>query len=283
MANVAQPAVLATLNQARRDGRIALIPFIAGGFPSLDVTRLVLPAMEAAGATAIEIGFPFTDPIADGPVIQAAFTAALAKGITTDQVFSAISSSPSATPSATPSAAPPSCPRIAMISYSIVYRYGLDRFLSSCKKAQIDSLILPDLPPPQAQETCQRIRAAGLGTILLIAPTTSPQRRKEIVSLCSSFVYYLSVSGITGERADFPPDLHDNLRALRDLTDLPICVGFGIHKAQHLRQLTGIADGAIVGTAIVRRMTDAAGAAPAKADPATIANAAADLCRELLK
>jgi tryptophan synthase alpha chain len=272
MANAAQPAVLAALHQARRQGRIALIPFIAGGFPSLDATRLVLPALESAGATAIEIGFPFTDPIADGPVIQAAFTAALAQGVTTDQVFTAISASASQTS--------PSCPRIAMISFSIVYRYGLDRFLASCKKAQIDSLILPDLPPPQAQEICQRVRAAGLGTILLIAPSTSPQRRKQIVSLCSSFVYYLSVSGITGERAALPPDLHENLRALRDLTDLPICVGFGIHKAQHLHQLAGLADGAIVGTALVRRMTDAA--ATPNADPATIANAAADLCRELL-
>jgi len=264
--------ISAALNQARRDGHTALIPFVAGGFPSLDATRLVLPALEDAGATAIEIGFPFTDPIADGPVIQAAFTAALAHGVKVDQVFAAIS------------ATPPRRPRLAMISYSIVYRYGQDRFLSACKSAKITGLILPDLPPPQAQEVCDGVRSAGLDTILLIAPSTSPQRRKEIVRLCSGFVYYLSVSGITGERAAFPPDLKDNLKALRDLTDLPICVGFGIHKAEHLRQLAGIADGAIVGTAIVRRMTEAA--AGAKADPAAVAplaaKAAADLCRELL-
>jgi len=261
-------SIAASLAAAKQRGRTALVPFLAGGFPTLAAMRAAIGQLEDAGASVIEIGFPFSDPIADGPVIQAAYTVALAAGVHTDDVFAASAASL------------PRCPRVGMVSYSIVYRYGLDRFLAAAKSAGISGLILPDLPPPQAQEVCERVRATGLDTILLVAPSTTPQRRREIVRLCSGFVYYLSVSGITGEREALPPDLRDNIAALRDLTDVPICVGFGIHKPQHLRQLQGVAEGAIVGTALVRRMGDAA--ARPSADSASIAKAAGDFCRELL-
>jgi tryptophan synthase alpha chain len=137
---------------------------------------------------------------------------------------------------------------------------------------------LPDLPPPEAQSVCTQIRQAGLDTILLVAPTTSAARRREIADLCSGFVYYLAVSGITGERKALPPDLARNLRELKQTCDKPLCVGFGISQAKHVAQLAGLADGAIVGSAIVRRMKE-----HLQAGPQGIAQAAADFCRELLQ
>ena len=122
------------------------------------------------------------------------------------------------------------------------------------RDAGFSGLILPDLPPPEAQSVCETIRAGGLDTILLVAPTTSRQRRVEIARLCSGFVYYLSVSGITGERDELPTDLLANVRELKSNTDVPVCVGFGIHRAVHVQHLRSVADGAIVGSAFVRRM-----------------------------
>jgi tryptophan synthase alpha chain len=124
---------------------------------------------------------------------------------------------------------------------------------------------------------CDQVRAAGLDTVLLIAPSTSPQRRKEIASLCSGFVYYLSVAGITGERQQLPTDLRENVQQLKKLTDRPICVGFGIHKAEHVKQLSDVADGAIVGTAVVRRMKE-----NVTAGPTAIGQAVGTYCKELL-
>jgi len=223
------------------------MPFIPAGYPDLATTQALLPALEQAGASLIEVGIPFSDPIADGPVIQEAFTLALSRGLRVADVFDIIGDARGSV----------SIPLVAMVSYSVVYRFGLDEFLSRARSAGIDGMILPDLPPPEAESVCDRVRAAGLDTILLVAPTTPPARREQIVKRCSGFVYYLSVSGVTGERDQLPADLEGNLRQLRTITDLPICVGFGIHRAAQVRGLVGLADGAIVGTAIVRRMRDA--------------------------
>jgi tryptophan synthase alpha chain len=164
-----------------------------------------------------------------------------------------------------------------MVSYSIAYRHGIDRFIAECKQAGFDGLILPDLPPPEAAAICRKIQAAGLDTVLLIAPTTSPARAKEIADLSSGFIYYLSISGITGERNTLPADLEKKLTDLRQLTDRPLCVGFGISNASHVAQLAPVADGAIVGSALVRRISEFA-----DQPPETIAAQAADFCRALL-
>jgi tryptophan synthase alpha chain len=224
---------------------IGLVPFIPAGYPDLPATAALLPALERAGASVIEVGFPFSDPIADGPVIQEAFVETLARKVKVGEVFSTIAKARDSV----------SIPIVGMLSYSIVFRMGVERFVKEAKAAGFDGLILPDLPPPEAQRICGIIRAAGLDTILLIAPTTTPQRRAEIVRLCSGFVYYLSVSGITGERDQLPADLAANVRQIKSLTDLPVCVGFGISQPRHVTQLSGVADGAIVGTAMVRRIT----------------------------
>src|SRR5438067_13418096 len=165
-----RPSICDTFELLRQRKQIALMPFVPAGYPDLAATAAVLPAIEAAGASLIEVGIPFSDPIADGPTIQAAFTEALAKKLKVGDIFRTVAE-------VRPRV---SIPLVAMVSYSIVFRYGLNRFLKDMKTAGFDGLILPDLPPPEAQRVCDTVRAAGLDTTLLVAPSTTPERRKEI-------------------------------------------------------------------------------------------------------
>lgn len=242
------------------------MPFVPAGYPDLETTNACILALQDAGANLIEIGFPFSDPIADGPTIQEAFAYSLERGVRVASVIESIAAIRERV----------TIPLVAMLSYSIVFRYGLKKFVDDLKRAGFSGLILPDLPPPEAQPICEIIRAGGLDTILLVAPTTSSARRAQIAQLSSGFVYYLSVAGITGERDDLPRDVIQNVRELKTHADVPVCVGFGVHRAQQVNSLRGIADGAIVGTAFVRRMKNHLGDSPN-----TIAGALADYCREL--
>ena len=235
----------AILKAKKKDG-LALMPFVAAGYPDLTQSMRLLPALQRGGAAAVELGFPFSDPIADGPVIQQAFADALAKGLRIEQIFAGLAAVKSDV----------TLPVVAMVSYSIVYRYGLDRFVKDAKQSGFSGLILPDLPPPEAEFVCDEIRSGGLDTVLLVSPSTTPARREQIVKLCSGFVYYLSLAGITGERDQLPAGLEENVRQLKELTDVPVCVGFGISKPEHMKRLAKAADGAIVGTAFVRRVTE---------------------------
>lgn len=263
---VTPPSISETF--AARQGRIGLVPFVPAGYPDLETTAALLPALSDAGASVIEVGIPYSDPIADGPTIQASYNEALTRNkIKVADVFRVVSSVRGRV----------SAPLVSMVSYSVPFRYGIERFIRDAKAAGFDGLILPDLPPPEAQRVCDAVRLGGLDTILLVAPTTTPQRRGEIARLSSGFVYYLSVSGITGERTELPSDLSDNVRQIKSLTDRPVCVGFGISKPEHVAKLNGVADGAIVGSAIVKRITQHAGEGPAR-----IAKIVADYTREML-
>jgi tryptophan synthase alpha chain len=246
---------------------MGLMPFIPAGYPDLRTTAALLPALEAGGASLIEIGFPFSDPIADGPTIQAAFTHALKQGVKVHDVLDTVRQVRSKL----------SIPLVAMLSYSIVFRYGQERFFADLSSAGFDGLIIPDLPPPEAQKVCGSIRKAGLDTVLLVSPSSSLERRKEIVGLCSGFVYYLSVSGITGERDRLPADLEKNVREVRSISPTPVCVGFGISRPEHMAQLSAVADGAIVGSALVRKISQ-----HADAKPDAIAEVGRQYCSELL-
>jgi tryptophan synthase alpha chain len=238
-----------SFEELRQRKEIGLVPFLPAGYPDLETTAACLLACDAAGAAVIEVGFPFSDPIADGPTIQEAFTEALAHKIKVKEVFAAVKSVRGKI----------SAPLAAMVSFSIVYRYGLGRFLADAESAGFEGVILPDLPPPEAEGVAGQIQAAGMQSILLIAPTTAPARQREIARLCGGFVYYLSVSGITGERDQLPAGLPMAVRAIKGMTDLPVCVGFGIHRPGQVAELAKVADGAIVGTAIVRRMKERRG------------------------
>lgn len=243
------------------------MPFVPAGYPDLTTTAAVIRAMDRGGASVIEIGIPFSDPVADGPVIQAAFTEALAKKLKVADVFQTVAGIRDSV----------AAPLVAMVSYSIVFRYGLERFLTEARLCGIDGVIIPDLPPPEAQTVAGRIREAKLDTVLLIAPTTAKSRRASVAELCSGFVYYLSVSGITGERQSLPEDLKTQLTELKAVTDKPVCVGFGISKPEHVQQLKGLADGAIVGSGVVKRMQS-----QLSAGPEVIAKAVEQYVRELL-
>lgn len=263
----ARQTIGGTFDDLRGAGRIGLMPFLAAGFPDLEATAACLVALQSAGANVIELGFPFSDPIADGPVIQEAFTEALRHRIKVADILAMVRG-------VRPQL---SMPVAAMVSYSIVFRYGVERFAAEAKEAGFDGLITPDLPPPEAERVSGIVRASGLDTILLVSPTTSPARRAEIARLSSGFIYYLSVSGITGERDQLPPDLVTNVRQLKQMTDRPVCVGFGIHQPRHVAQLRGVADGAIVGTAYVRRMKQHVHEGPAR-----LAEVVGNYTRELL-
>jgi tryptophan synthase alpha chain len=218
-----------SLKAARAAGGIALIPFLPAGYPDLETTTACISSLERAGASVIEIGFPFSDPIADGPAIQEAFTHALEHGVRVRQVIESVRSIRDRV----------SIPLVAMLSYSVVYKYGVAKFVNDVRDAGFSGLILPDLPPPEAEAICKVVRSAALDTILLVAPTTPRARRAQIAKLCSGFVYYLSVAGITGERSELPPQIVENVRELQALTEVPICVGFGIHQRRQLQTQPG--------------------------------------------
>jgi len=230
----------------RAAGRRALMPFITAGYPSMAHTAALLPALERAGASICELGFPFSDPIADGPVIQASMTDALQTGSSPSRTFEMVADVRSRV----------NLGLVAMVSYSIVYRSGASDFVRRAKEAGIDGFIFPDLPLEEAAELSDIVRDAGLVSALLIAPTTPPDRAAKIVAHCSGFVYVVARTGITGEQEKAPEGLAERVAQLRQHTDLPIAVGFGIANAAHVRAVIEHADAAIVGSAIVRKITE---------------------------
>ncbi|MBA4062122.1 MAG: tryptophan synthase subunit alpha [Isosphaera sp.] len=235
----------------RAEKRPAFMPFVTAGDPDLAFTRDLLPAVAEAGADLIEVGFPFSDPIADGPVIQASYTRALAHGLKLADVFGTLREVTAAPGWATPA--------VAMASYSLMFRKGPAAFIDAATAAGLSGAVVPDLPVEEAEELAKLAADRGFKLILLVTPTTSPQRAERVVKACGGFVYVVSVVGITGERDRMPPGLRDLLARLRTMTDLPLCVGFGVSRPEHVRELREIADGVIVGSAVVKRL-EAAGA-----------------------
>lgn len=231
----------------RSQGRKAFIPFVTAGDPNLDFTQRLIRELSKAGADVIEIGFPFSDPIADGPVIQASYTRALSRGIRLDAVFSMIESCRAAVPT----------PLVGMVSYSLVFRRGPDAFIRQAKVSGLSGLIVPDLPADEAEEFAQRLDDVGMCPIMLVAPTTPPSRLERIVKLARGFLYCISVTGITGERDRLPEHLHEYLAGWRRQTSLPLCVGFGVSRPEQARRLRDWADGIIVGSALIRRLESA--------------------------
>lgn len=237
-------AIDRTFADLRRAGKKAFIPFLPAGDPDVAFTADVLPAIAAAGASVIEVGFPFSDPIADGPVIQASYTRALDHGLKLTDLFAALKAV-----TGTPGW---KTPLVGMASYTLVWRQGPKAFLDSAVAAGLSGLVVPDLPAEEAEDFAKLSTDMGLTLTLLVAPTTSPERAAKIVRACTGFVYVVSLVGITGARDRLPPELKDHVARLRTLTDLPLCVGFGVSKPEHVRELKEIADGVIVGSALAR-------------------------------
>ena len=236
----------------RASGQKGVMPFVTAGDPDLATTAAMLPAMERAGACICELGIPFSDPIADGPVIQASMTHALGQGLKPGQVLEMVKKLRSSL----------SIGIIAMVSYSIVYRVGHLKaadddgfaFLRAAKEAGIDGFIIPDLPIEEAGPVIDACKKLELSCSFLISPSTPDARAQAIAKACTGFVYVLSRAGLTGEQAALPVDLLDRLKRIRSVTSLPIAVGFGISNREHVKQVTQVADAAIVGSAIMRRI-----------------------------
>jgi tryptophan synthase alpha chain len=241
----------ALFQNLRSSKRKAFMPFVTAGDPDLAFTAELIPTVAESGADLVEVGFPFSDPIADGPVIQASYTRALETNLKLADLFATIK-----TVTGRPNW---KTPLVGMASYSLMFKKGPAAFIDTARASGFSGAVVPDLPVEEAAELSRIARDKDFKLILLVTPTTSPQRSEQVVKACSGFVYVVSVVGITGERDKLPVQLREQLARLRTMTDLPLCVGFGVSKPEHVSELKEIADGVIVGSALVKKMDVAAG------------------------
>ena len=231
-----------TFDRLRARRERALIPYFTAGDPSLGDTRRLVREAARRGADLVELGVPFSDPLADGPVIQRASQRALASGVTLPRVLELCRDLRGEVP----------IPLVLLTYYNPVLAFGLKAFARSAVDAGCDGVIVADLPPEEAGPLAAEAGAAGLDLVHLVAPTSTPARMRLIARRSQGFVYVVSLTGVTGVRDELAPDLVRQLRALRRLTTRPICVGFGISTPEHVRRVAPDADGVIVGSAVVR-------------------------------
>ena len=232
----------------RTAGRKAFMPFVTAGDPDLAFTADVLRTLVQHGSSLCELGVPYSDPIADGPVIQASYTRALGQGFKLSHLFDMLEHLTPVLPA----------PVVTMVSYAIVYRRGLERYVGAARAAGVAGVIVPDLPADESRALSDICRREDVSLIQLITPNTPRDRALKIAEQTTGFIYYVSVAGITGERADLPLEIADNVAWLREQTPLPVCIGFGISRPEHVKKLAPVADGLIVGSAIVRRIAEVA-------------------------
>jgi len=235
------------------DGRKALAPFVAAGDPDLDTTLAIIRALDRAGAAVCELGVPYSDPIADGPVIQASYTRALAAGFTLERFFEMVGKATSDV----------AMPILAMVSYSIIYRRGIDRFVADAAASGLAGLVVPDLPLEESDLLDAACRGADLALVRLVTPTTPPERAGEIARRSTGFLYCVSVAGVTGARTELPAGLVERVQWLRSKASAPVLVGFGVSTPEQVAALSKVADGAIVGSALVRRIGELSPQGPA--------------------
>ena len=232
--------IAAKFTELRARGQAALIPFIVAGDPDLDRTRQIVLELEARGADLVELGVPFSDPMADGPANQRAAARGLASGATIPAILSMVADLRRST----------QIPLILYGYYNPIFHYGCDRFCADAARAGIDGLLVVDLPPEESQELARPARAAGLDIIYLLAPTTPLERSRMVARSASGFLYYVSVTGVTGARTNLAHDLQARVSDLRTVTGLPIGVGFGISTPAQAREVAAFADAVVVGSAI---------------------------------
>ncbi len=251
-------AIDALFQRLRAEQRKAFIPFVTAGDPGLDVTVPLVHELARRGASLVELGFPYSDPIADGNVIQASYTRALDRGLRIADVFACARRLADA-----PALKDPGVPLVAMVSYSLVYRHSPEAFLDRARASGLSGAIVPDLPIEEAEVLAALAAGRDFKLIQLVTPTTPRDRAVRIARMSTGFLYCVSVTGITGERDRLPEELLGQLAWLRTETDLPICVGFGISRPEHVHMLRDRVDGIIVGSALVRRL-ERVGAQPAE-------------------
>ena len=226
----------------KKQGRAALVTFVTAGDPDYETSLKIISGLPKAGADVIELGMPFTDPMADGPAIQAGGLRALASGQTMKKTLKLVKAF---------RATDQDTPIVLMGYYNPIYVYGVEKFLIDFKKAGVDGLIVVDLPPEEDDELCIPAMAAGINFIRLTTPTTDDQRAPAVFKHTSGFVYYVSVLGVTGTKAPDLKSVKANVQRLKKHTSLPICVGFGVKSAEQARTIAKTADGVVVGSALV--------------------------------
>jgi tryptophan synthase alpha chain len=231
--------IAATFNQLRAAGRPALIPFIVAGDPDLVTTGQIVGALIRAGADILELGVPFSDPVADGPVNQRAYQRALAGGVTLRDVLAFVGRTR------------PTVPVVLLSYYNPIVQYGVEDFCEDAVRNGVDGIVIPDLPADEANELVSAARPAGLDTIFLVAPTSTDPRITLAAARSSGFIYGVSVTGVTGVRDAVSEDVRNLVGRIKRVTQTPVCVGFGLSGPEQARAVAEFADGVIVGSALV--------------------------------
>jgi tryptophan synthase alpha chain len=231
-----------TFRNNLKQGKKSLILFLTAGDPDLDTTERLIPDIFDAGADLIEIGVPFSDPLADGPTIQESFTKALKKGVTLKKIFGMVSRIRKKSDK----------PIVLMSAYNLIYRYGIKEFANDASKAGVDGVILPDLIPEEAGSVLPTLRTKGIHPIFLAAPTSGTERLRKISKVSKGFLYYISIKGITGAKKPSVKEIRDQVTEIRRVTKLPVACGFGISTPEQAADIAKVTDGVIIGSALVK-------------------------------
>lgn len=251
--------------ELKAENRAALVTFVTAGDPDYATSLSILKGLPEAGADVIELGMPFTDPMADGPAIQLANIRALAGKQGMQQTLQMVRQF---------RAGNQSTPLVLMGYYNPIFVYGVERFIADAKEAGVDGLIVVDLPPEHNDELCEPAQSAGLDFIRLTTPTTDDDRLPTVLAGSSGFVYYVSVAGVTGAGAATLDHVEEAVARLRRHTDLPLCIGFGIRTPEHAAEVAKRAEGAVVGSALIDKIAEAK-------SPQQAIDGVLGLCREL--
>jgi tryptophan synthase alpha chain len=235
---------MSRLASAFKPGRTALIAYVTVGYPSVAATKKVVPLLADSGCDIVELGIPFSDPLADGATIQRSSFAALQKGVTPQLCLDVANELKHKV----------STPLVFMTYSNPVFHYGLQEFCRACNHSGVDGLIIPDLPPEEGAELEAVTRSHDLDLIYLLAPTSTPERIKLVAEKSRGFIYLVSVTGVTGAREKLPKDLSAFVARVKKIASQPLCVGFGISTPEQARQVARIADGVIVGSRIIQLM-----------------------------
>ena len=235
-----------TFKKLKQTGRKALIPYLMAGDPSLDATKQFVSELEEAGADIIELGVPFSDPLADGPVIQRAHERALQKGISLKKVIALVKEIRQSS----------HIPLILMTYYNPVFKFGVETFIKEAADSGVDGVIIPDLIPDEAHDFISVARKHKIDTIFLLAPTSTLERIKRVVKVSTGFIYYVSITGITGAKLAIGDPMKDTLKLIKSNTNKPVAVGFGISNPEEAAEISKLAEGVIIGSAIVRLIAE---------------------------
>jgi tryptophan synthase alpha chain len=264
MGRVRMRRIGACFRELRARGEKALVPFVTAGHPDLATTGDLVLALEDAGADVLEIGVPFSDPIAEGPTIQRSSERALAQGVSLRRILELVKGLRART----------ELPLVLMGYANPFYALGEDACAAALGEAGVDGIVVPDLPPEEGAGLFAKANERGIDGILLAAPTTRPERAAWLARRTRGFLYYVSLTGVTGARSELAADLEQGVRRVRESSDVPVCVGFGVSTPEHARAIARFADGVVVGSALVARIEEA------KSRPAAL-EAATRFVREL--